>query len=67
MWAYLTRSSILDLEASDRLYKAALEEVLSAPMLILTVTPVGRLINLFSNDVNLLDTVSTILYGHFSF
>ena len=55
-WAYLTSSSIMGLKASDALFQAAVKRVLAAPMSLFTVIPTGRLINLFSNDVNLLDT-----------
>ena len=54
-WAYLTRSSFIGLKASDALFQTALKRVLSAPMRLLTITPVGRLMNLFSNDLNQLD------------
>ncbi|KAE8378325.1 P-loop containing nucleoside triphosphate hydrolase protein [Aspergillus bertholletiae] len=66
MWAYLTHSSILGLKSSSSLFSAAVKRVLSAPMSFLTVTPAGRLMSLFSNDINQLDNgVNEIMKAFF--
>lgn len=54
-WVYLRQASFTGLRASDNLFKAALQRVLYAPMSFHTANPAGRLMNLFSSDVNQLD------------
>ncbi|KAJ5952408.1 uncharacterized protein N7479_010821 [Penicillium vulpinum] len=54
-WVYLSQASITGLRASDNLFKTALQRVLYAPMSFHTANPAGRLMNLFSSDVNQLD------------
>ncbi|KAG0161391.1 hypothetical protein PDIDSM_8925 [Penicillium digitatum] len=54
-WVYLSQASFTGLRASDNLFKTALSSVLYAPMSFHTANPVGRLMNLFSSDVNQLD------------
>ncbi|KAE8150783.1 P-loop containing nucleoside triphosphate hydrolase protein [Aspergillus avenaceus] len=55
VWAYIRHASIVGLQASDVLFQMALRRVLFAPMSFHTANPVGRLMNLFSSDVNQLD------------
>lgn len=44
------------LTASERLHNIALNQLLKNPMLFFDITPVGRILSRFSNDVNVIDS-----------
>ena len=45
--------------ASKRLHKSLLERLMHFPMSFFDVTPIGRIINRFSKDIDTVDSVIT--------
>ncbi|KAI0192755.1 P-loop containing nucleoside triphosphate hydrolase protein [Xylaria flabelliformis] len=55
MFAFSTMVSVLGTRASKSMFRQAMTRVLHAPISFFDTTPLGRIVNRFSSDVDLLD------------
>ncbi|KAL9114651.1 MAG: hypothetical protein Q9227_001329 [Pyrenula ochraceoflavens] len=56
LFAYFAHATLNGLVSSNVLFRTALSRVSQAPMSFFNVTPAGRLLSLFTRDVDLIDT-----------